>query len=148
MLLLRRVLFINLLETAVHYFVNKDMFVLPDMLFHTAPAFFVMSPKFKRVSLNFFLGSSHCVDFDLRDSKKMENINTLLKKYFITKILIFTKLPNPIRVTRVLKLVFRTIPCVKFWALWSILLRYFETNLIFELKVNELNSGSNSSHKI
>ena len=76
-LLLRRVLFINLLETAVHYFVNKDMFVLPDMLFHTAPAFLVMSPKFKRVSLNFFLGSPHWVDFDLRDSKKMENINKL-----------------------------------------------------------------------
>ena len=29
----------------------------------------------------------------------------------------YTKLPNPIHETRVLKLVFRTIPCLKFWAL-------------------------------
>ena len=47
----------------------------------------------------------------------MENINKLKKTYFITKILIFTKLSNPIRETRVLKLVFITIPCLKFWAL-------------------------------
>ena len=36
---------------------------------------------------------------------------------FHYKILIFTKLRNPIRETRVLKLVFITIPCLKFWAL-------------------------------
>ena len=30
--------------------------------------------------------------------------------------MIFTNLPNPIRETRVLKLVFRTITCLKFWA--------------------------------
>ena len=29
--------------------------------------------------------------------------------------MIFTKLPNPIRKTRALKLVFITIPCLKFW---------------------------------
>jgi len=34
----------------------------------------------------------------------------------MTKILISTKLTNPIRQTRVLKLVFITIPCLKFWA--------------------------------
>ena len=39
------------------------------------------------------------------------------KKYFITKILIFTKMSKPIRETRVLKLVFITIPCLKFCAL-------------------------------
>jgi len=38
------------------------------------------------------------------------------KKYFITKILISTKLPNPIPETRVSKLVFITIPWLKFWA--------------------------------
>ena len=42
------------------------------------------SPKFKRVSLNEtpefpFGGLKICVDFDLRDSKKMENINKLKK---------------------------------------------------------------------
>ena len=47
----------------------------------------------------------------------MENMEKLNKKYFITKILISTKLPNPIHETRVLKLVFITIPCLKFWAL-------------------------------
>ena len=46
----------------------------------------------------------------------MEKINKLKKIIFYYKILIFTKLPNPIRETRVLKLVFRTIPCLKFWA--------------------------------
>jgi hypothetical protein len=44
----------------------------------------------------------------------MEKLN---KKYFITKILIFTKLPNPIPETRVSELVFITIPCHKFWVL-------------------------------
>ena len=36
--------------------------------------------------------------------------------YFITKILISTKLPNPVRETRVPKLGFITIHCLKFWA--------------------------------
>ena len=40
----------------------------------------------------------------------MENVKKTNKKYLITKILIPTKLPNPIRKTRVLKLVFITIP--------------------------------------
>ena len=44
----------------------------------------LLSPKFKRVSLNetheFPLGGLKIwVDFDLRDSKKMENINKLKK---------------------------------------------------------------------
>ena len=48
----------------------------------------------------------------------MENINKRKKKlYFITKIMIFTKLPNPIRETQVLKLVLITRLCLKFWAL-------------------------------
>ena len=40
----------------------------------------------------------------------------LNKKYLITKILISTELLNPIRKTRVLNLVFITIPCLMFWA--------------------------------
>jgi len=52
--------------------------------------FSALSPKFKRVSLNEtlefpFWGLKICVDFDLRDSKKMENMKKLNKKYFITK---------------------------------------------------------------
>ena len=35
----------------------------------------------------------------------------------MTKLLKSTKLPNPIRKTRVLKPVFITIPCLKFWTL-------------------------------
>ena len=46
-----------------------------------------LSPKFKRVSLNEtpefpFWGLQFCVDFDLRDSKKIENINKLKKIIF------------------------------------------------------------------
>ena len=51
----------------------------------------------------------------------MENMKKLNKKYFITKILISTRLPNPNSKTRVLKLVFTTIPCLKFWPLGCIL---------------------------
>ena len=45
------------------------------------------SPKFKRVLLNEtpefpFWGLKICVDFDLRDSKKIENINKLKKIIF------------------------------------------------------------------
>jgi len=48
------------------------------------------SPKFKRVSLNEtpefpFWGLNICVDFDLRDSKKMENINQVKKIIFYYK---------------------------------------------------------------
>ena len=48
-------------------------------------------PKFKRVSLNEtpefpFWGLKICVDFDLRDSKKMEKINKLKKNYKNTDI--------------------------------------------------------------
>ena len=43
----------------------------------------------------------------------MKKMNKII---FITKILISTKLSNPIRETRILKLVFITIPCLKFWA--------------------------------
>ena len=49
-----------------------------------------LSPKFKRVSLNEtpefpFWGLNICVDFDLRDSKKMENINQVKKIIFYYK---------------------------------------------------------------
>ena len=49
-----------------------------------------LSPKFKRVSLNEtpefpFWGLSICVDFDLGDSTKIENMKKLNKKYFIKK---------------------------------------------------------------
>ena len=57
----------------------------------------------------------------------MENINKLNKKCFITKILISPKLPNPIRETPVLKLVFITIPCLKFWAQTTLLPCWFES---------------------
>ena len=57
------------------------------LVFITIPSlkFWAQSPKFKRVSLNEtpefpILGLHICVDFDLRDSKKMENINKLKKK--------------------------------------------------------------------
>ena len=51
----------------------------------------------------------------------MENINKRKKKlYFTTKIIIFTKLPNPIRETQVLKLVLITRLCLKFWALYKL----------------------------
>jgi len=48
------------------------------------------SPKFKRVSLNEtpkfpFWGSNVCVDFYLRDSKKMENKKKLNKIIFHNK---------------------------------------------------------------
>jgi hypothetical protein len=46
----------------------------------------------------------------------MEYMKKLNKKTFHNKILISTKLPNPIPETRVSKLVFITIPCLKFWA--------------------------------
>ena len=48
----------------------------------------------------------------------MENINKLKKKYLITKILIFLKLPNPIRETRGFKLVFITIFSISSETLW------------------------------
>ena len=51
-----------------------------------------------------------------RFEKTMENMKKLNKIIFLTKILISTKLPNPIGESRVLKLVFITIPCLKFWA--------------------------------
>ena len=44
----------------------------------------------------------------------MENMKKLNIKYFITKILISTKLPNRIRKTRVLKLVFKRDPVLSF----------------------------------
>ena len=42
-----------------------------------------------------------------------------MEKYLITKILISTKLSNPICKTWVLKLVFITTPCLQFWAMES-----------------------------
>ena len=50
----------------------------------------VQSPKFKRVSLDKtpefpFCGLNICVHFDLRDSKKIENINKLNKIIFHNK---------------------------------------------------------------
>ena len=69
------------------------------------------SPKFKRVSLDktleFPFWSLNILDFDLRDSKKIENINKLNKIIFHNKNIVIHK-------TRVLKLVFRTIPRLKF----------------------------------
>ena len=52
--------------------------------------FWAQSPKFKRVSLDKttefpFWGLNICVDFDLRDSKKSENINKLKKIIFHNK---------------------------------------------------------------
>ena len=49
-----------------------------------------LSPKFKGVSLNEttefpFWGLDICVDFDSRDSKKMENINKVKKIMFYYK---------------------------------------------------------------
>ena len=46
----------------------------------------------------------------------MENMKRLNKIYFVIIILNFTKLPNPIPETRVLKLVLIAILCLKFWA--------------------------------
>ena len=43
----------------------------------------------------------------------MKKLNKII---FLTKILISTKLPNPITETRVSKLVFIIIPCLKFWS--------------------------------
>ena len=51
------------------------------------------------------------------------------KKIFHSKILISTKLPNPILKTRVSKLVFITIPCHKFWPLKNFGCTYFEGGL-------------------
>ena len=56
----------------------------------------------------------------------------LIKQYFKTKILISTKLDKPICETRVPKLVFRTIPCLKFWALYSLHSVYIELPYIDE----------------
>ena len=79
---------------------------------------FRQSPKFKRVSLDktaefIFWGLTICVDFD---SKKIEIINKLNKMIFHNKNIDIYKTALPLRETRVLKLVFRTIPCLKFWA--------------------------------
>ena len=94
---------------------------------------FILSPKFKRVSLNEipefpFWGLNICVHFDLWDSKEMENINKLKnniswQKYWYSQ--------NPIRETRVLKLVFITIPCLKFWALSYVLGSVFTIHLVW-----------------
>ena len=74
------------------------------------------SPKFKRVSLDktleFPFWSLNILDFDLRDSKKIENINKLNKIIVHNKNIVIHK--TGIRETRVLKLVFRTIPRLKF----------------------------------
>ena len=74
------------------------------------------SPKFKRVSLDktleFPFWSLNILDFDLRDSKKIENINKLNKIIFHNKNIVIHK--TGIRETRVLKLVFRTILRLKF----------------------------------
>ena len=62
------------------------------LVFITIPClkFWAQSPKLKRVSLNEtpefrFWGLDICVDFDLRDSKKMENINKVKKIIFYYK---------------------------------------------------------------
>ena len=90
----------------------------------------VLSPKFKRVSLNEtpefpVWGLNICVDFDLKDSKKIENIKNLKKIIFYNTSIDIQKTANyPIYETRVLKLVFITIPCLKFWALLLIVQEY------------------------
>jgi len=68
-----------------------------------------VTPKFP------FRGLNICVDFDLKN-KKMENMKKLNKIIFHQKISISTKLPYPIRETQVSKLIFITIPSLKFWA--------------------------------
>ena len=82
--------------------------------------YFDLSLEFKRVSLDEtfqfpFWGLNICVDFDLGDSKKMENINKLNKIIIHNKNIDIHK--TAVRETQVLKLVFTTIPCFKFWAL-------------------------------
>ena len=77
----------------------------------------IIDPKNRIIQFPFW-GLYICVDFDLRDSKKIENINKLNKIISHNKNIDIRKtIPNPIRETRVLKLVLRTIPCLKFWAL-------------------------------
>ena len=56
-------------------------------------------------------------NFDFRDLKKMENVKKLNKKIFHNKNNDIHKTANPIRETRVPKLVFIKITCLKFWAL-------------------------------
>ena len=77
----------------------------------------IIDPKNRIIQFPFW-GLYICVDFDLRDSKKIENIHKLNKIISHNKNIDIRKtIPNPIRETRVLKLVLRTIPCLKFWAL-------------------------------
>ena len=80
----------------------------------------VGSSKFKILSLNEipefpFWRLSICVGFDFNEIKKKENVKKLNKTISRDKKFVFTKLPNPIRETRVLKLFFIAIPCLKFW---------------------------------
>ena len=103
---------------------------------------FRQSPKFKRVSLDKTpefpsRGLNICVDFDFKDSKKIKDVNKLNKMIFHHKN-ILTKLPNPIRETRVLKLDFRTISCLKFWA-QEFKLSLNSTEFVFIIHRNQIN---------
>ena len=78
----------------------------------------LQSPKFKRVSLNEtlefpFWRLNICVDFGLRNSQQMENMKKPNKIIFHNK---HIDIHKTIRETRVSKLVFITILCLKFWA--------------------------------
>ena len=115
-------LYLNKFYGIVVMFCAQFMNILHEMytltsLFILYKVFSTLS-RFKRASLNEtpqfpFWGLNICVHLDLWDSKKMENINKLKnniswQKYWYSQ--------NPIRETRVLKLVFITIPCLTFWA--------------------------------
>jgi len=65
----------------VHCTISKQVLYTINLLVE------LQSPKFKRVSLDKtpefpFWGLNICVDFDLRDLKKIENINKLNKRIF------------------------------------------------------------------
>ena len=75
---------------------------------------YTRAQNFQRVSLNktdefpFRFLTFVYMKYEMWKNKK--------KSYFITKILISTRLPNPVRETRVPKPCFITIHCLKFWA--------------------------------
>ena len=72
--------------------------------------YIITEPEIKK---SIVWGLNICVDFDLRDSSKNGEYEDLLnKKIFHNKNIVSTKLPNPIRKTLVLKLVFITIHCL------------------------------------
>ena len=87
-----------------------------DSLYRLTPEPEILKSIVEQNSVS-ILGSKHLCRFWFKRFERMENITILNKKCFIKKLLISTKMPNPIRETPVLKLVFITIPCLKFCAL-------------------------------